>query len=64
MKDLWEFMKQVASFIDAGKTVGPTCELQDLSLLDGVEGTAESGRSGTSTLPDRKSNSWILAKEF
>lgn len=64
---LWEFMKQLAPFIEAEKkknTVGPTCELQDLPLPDGVDGTEETGNSGTSTLPDRNSNSWILAKEF
>lgn len=62
---LWEFMKGVAPFTEAEKTqLGPTCELQDLHLPDGVDGTEETGNSGTSTLPDRNSNSWILAKEF
>ncbi len=42
---------------------GPTCELQGLLLLDGVDGTEESGNSETSPLPDKNSNSWILAKE-
>lgn len=41
----------------------PTCELQDVLLLDGVDGTEESGNPETSLLPDRNSNSWTLAKE-
>ena len=40
-----------------------TCELQDLFLLDGVDGTEESGSSETSMLPDKNSNSWIFQRE-
>lgn len=50
------FMIQVAPFFI-------TCELQDLLLLDGVDGTEESGRSETSVLPDKNSNSWIFQKK-
>lgn len=42
---------------------GLTLELQGLALLHGVDGTEESGNSEGSILPDRNSNSWILAKE-
>lgn len=41
----------------------PTCELHTLALLHGVDGTEESGNSEASILPDKNSNSWILAKE-
>lgn len=41
---------------------GPTCGLQDLLLLDGVDGTEESGNSETSTLPDKNSNSWLFGE--
>lgn len=41
---------------------GSTWKLQDLLLLDGVEVTDESGKSETSMLPVRNSNSWVWAK--
>lgn len=41
-----------------------TCELQGLSVVDGVDGTEGSATSNISVLPDKNSNSWILAKEY
>lgn len=46
-----------------GSCTWPTCELEDLLLLDGVEGTEGSGNSETSLLPDKNSNNWTLANE-
>lgn len=45
---LWCFLTHVAHVI-YGRT-GPTCELLDLLLLDGVNGTESSGSSETSLL--------------
>lgn len=49
-------------FLVCESRTGPTCELQGLLLVDGVDGIEESGNSETSMLPDKNSNSWIFKR--